>query len=432
MTATSLATTHRPGLSDARFAATYLVETPGDVRAVAEAMAGEQSTATHSRVAGETPELIRQHGAVVEDIELLEAVHTPSLPSHATGGAEVFHRARVRLSWPLHNIGPSLPMLTTTLMGNQTGMRDLTGLRLQSIELPPAFMAACPRPAFGIAGTRGLSGVASRPIIGTIVKPNIGLSPEETAHLTGEFADAGLDFVKDDELMADPPYCPVIDRAAAVLDVLRRYEDRTGRHMLYAVNITGEVDEMRRRHDAVLAAGGRCIMVNLNAIGLAGLMALRRHSQLPIHGHRAGWAALTRAPMLGMDFAPYQMIWRLAGADHLHVSGLGGKFWETAEGVTASARACLSPMLSSEDRAMPVFSGGSTVRHVAETLRAAGGTDLIMTTGGAILGHPSGPRAGVESMHAAWAAAMAGLPLDDFARDHPALAAALAHWPASI
>ncbi|MCR0983846.1 RuBisCO large subunit C-terminal-like domain-containing protein [Roseomonas populi] len=430
MSAPDTATAGMRGLSATRFAATYLIETPGDVETVAAAMAGEQSTATHTRVAGETPELLRRHGAVVERIERLGTVSTPSLPSHATGAAQSFQRARVRISWPLHNIGPSLPMLMTTLMGNQTGMRDLTGLRLQSLELPEEFIRACPRPAFGITGTRRLSGVQARPLIGTIVKPNIGLAPEETAALVSEFAEAGLDFVKDDELMADPPYCPAVERAEAVLGAVRRAEDRTGHRLTYAVNITGEVDEMRRRHDAVLAAGGRCVMVNLNAVGLSGLLALRRHSQLPIHGHRAGWGAMARAPLMGADFGVYQQFWRLAGVDHLHVSGLGGKFWETAEDVTASARACLSPLLDDSDRAMPVFSGGSTVRHVAGTLRAAGSADLIMTTGGAILGHPGGPRAGVESMRAAWAAAMAGIPPDDFARDHPPLATALAHWPA--
>ena len=76
---------------------------------------------------------------------------------------------------------------------------------------------------------------------------------------------------------------------------------RSGRLAMVAFNITGEVDEMRRRHDLVQSLGGSCVMVSLNSVGLTGLLALRRHSQLPIHAHRNGWGYLNRHPALGWD-----------------------------------------------------------------------------------------------------------------------------------
>ena len=79
---------------------------------------------------------------------------------------------------------------------------------------------------------------------------------------------------------------------------------------------------MRRHHDFVLASGGTCIMASLNSIGLPGLAKLRRHSALPIHGHRNGWGMLSRSPALGISFIAMQKLWRLAGADHLHTNGL--------------------------------------------------------------------------------------------------------------
>jgi ribulose-bisphosphate carboxylase large chain len=417
-----------------RFHATYLIETPladaDGVARMAAAMAGEQSTATFTRIAGETEALIDRHGAWVEAIELLEETDRASLPSHAHRGPGRFRRARVKLSWPLENIGHSLPMLATTLLGNQAGMRDLTGIRLEHLELPAPLLAACPRPAFGIAGTRRLAGLTAGPMIGTIVKPNIGLKPAETGALVATLAEAGLDFVKDDELIADPPYSPAEARIEAVLGAARRVAERSGRMIMYAANITGEVDEMRRRHDVVLAAGGTCVMVNINAVGLSGLLALRRHSQLPIHAHRAGWAALSRGPLQGLGFQPYQLMWRLAGADQMHVGGLGGKFYEDADSVIASTRACLTPMLDAGDRAMPVSSGGATVRHVRATLEMLGGEEVILLAGGAVLGHPGGAAAGVQSMRAAGAAALADTPIEEAARYNPALAVALAHWPA--
>src|SRR5262249_51784487 len=161
-----------------------------------------------------------------------------------------------------------------------------------------------------------------RPLIGTIIKPSIGLTPSETAELVDALCAADIDFIKDDELIADPPYAPFAERLAAVMPGLRHHAERLGRMPMYAINISGSVDEMRRRHNDVVRAGGTCVMVNVNWVGFAAVEDLRRISQLPIHGHRNGWGALTRCPSLGIDFAAYQKIWRLAGVDQLHVNGL--------------------------------------------------------------------------------------------------------------
>src|SRR6185369_15679368 len=109
---------------------------------------------------------------------------------------------------------------------------------------------------------------------------------------------------------------------------------------MYAINISGSIDEMLRRHDAVLKAGGSCVMISANWVGFAAVEHLRSHTALPIHAHRNCWGALTRYPQLGFAFAAYQKIWRLAGIDHLHVNGVRSKFWEPDESVIASAKSC--------------------------------------------------------------------------------------------
>ena len=95
---------------------------------------------------------------------------------------------------------------------------------------------------------------------------------------------------------------------------------------MYAFNLTGELDQMRRRHDLVRDLGGTCIMASLNSVGLVGMIELGRFSELPIHAHRNGWGYLSRAPMLGWSYVAWQKLWRLAGADHMHVNGLQSKF----------------------------------------------------------------------------------------------------------
>ena len=97
---------------------------------------------------------------------------------------------------------------------------------------------------------------------------------------------------------------------------------------MYAFNLTGDIDEIRRRHDFVAARGGSCVMASLNSVGLAGILALRRTASLPIHAHRNGWGYLSRDPLLGWSYAAWSKIWRLAGVDHMHVNGLANKFSE--------------------------------------------------------------------------------------------------------
>lgn len=415
-----------------RIEADYLIETAADPAAAAEAMAGEQSSGTFVAVPGETPELKARAAARVEALEVIGTVDAPSLPGavapKAGGG---WQRARVTLSWPLDNIGPSLPNLVATVAGNLFELRAFSGLRLLDLRLPTAFADRYAGPKFGVAGTRRLAGVEGRPLIGTIVKPSVGLSPEATAELVGTLAEAGIDFVKDDELQSDGPSCPFEARVEAVMRAVERAADRYGRKCMVAFNLTGDIDEMRRRHDFVLAKGGTCIMASLNAVGFAGIVELARHTALPLHAHRNGWGALSRAPALGWSFPAWSKLWRLAGCDHMHVNGLANKFSESDDSVIVSARSLGDPLFEASPMcAMPVFSSGQTVRQVAGTWAALGSPDLIYAAGGGIVAHPLGVAAGVTALREAWDAAMAGIPIETHAETRPALAAALGAYKA--
>ena len=411
-----------------RIHATYWLETGDDPARAAEVIAGEQSSGTFVALATETPELKERSGARVERLEVLETVTGPSLPTPKR--AERFTRCTLELSWPIANLGACLPTLMATIAGNLFELRCVTGLRLTDLQLPPSFARAYPGPAFGIEGTRRLAGVSTGPLIGTIIKPSVGLSPEQTAEQVKLLVDGGIDFIKDDELQADGPHCPFEERVRAVMRVVNEAADRTGKKAMVAFNLTGDLDKMRRRHDLVLAQGGTCVMVCLNSVGIVGLHELRRHAQLPIHAHRAGWGYLTRSPALGWDYAPWQKIWRLAGADHLHVNGLRNKFSESDDSVIAAARAVLAPVMAQASMAaMPVFSSGQTGLQAHDTYAGLGGrADLIHAAGGGIFGHPGGVAAGVEALRQSWVAAMAGVPLADHARKSAALRGALEFW----
>ncbi|UST56047.1 ribulose-bisphosphate carboxylase large subunit family protein (plasmid) [Comamonadaceae bacterium OTU4NAUVB1] len=417
-----------------RVRASYLIETPESPARVAEVMAGEQSCGTFARVEGETDALRARARATVESIVELEPAPAPSLSNallERKGARGPWRRARVELSFPVANIGANLPTLAATVAGNLYDLGEVSGLRLETVHVPAAYRARFELPRAGIAGTRAATGVASGALVGTIVKPNVGFSAAETAELVGRLCAAGVDFIKDDEICADPDHAPLAERVPAVMAVVRAHRERTGKHVMVAFNITDETDAMKRHADLVEREGGSCVMASLNWCGHAGIQTLRRHTPLALHGHRNGYGALSRHPLLGISFQAYQTLWRLAGVDHMHVHGLQGKFAQPDEEVIASARDCFTPLAEGlDDRVMPAFSSGQWAGTVPATWAAIASDDLLFMSGGGILAHPMGPAAGVASIRQAWAAARAGTALADAARDAPELAAALAFFGA--
>jgi ribulose-bisphosphate carboxylase large chain len=414
--------------------ARYLIETPLEPARVADVLAGEQSSGTFVRVAGESDELRARSRATVDRIEELEPAPAPSLPNawlERQGRGGPWRRARVTVSFPLANIGTNLPTLAATVAGNLYDLGEATGVRLERLRLPAAYRARFERPRHGVAGTRTATGVAAGPIVGTIIKPNVGLTAEQTGALVGELCEAGIDFVKDDEVCANPDHAPIEARVKAVMERVRRWQDRNGKHVLVAFNITDEHEAMQRHAELVAKEGGHCVMASLNWCGYSSIQALRRRTDLVVHGHRNGYGMYSRHPALGMDFQPWQAMWRLAGVDHLHVHGLQGKFAQSDAEVVESARDCLTPLADPQDeadRVMPAFSSGQWAGTMPATLAAVPSGDLLFMAGGGILAHPGGPRAGVTSLRQAWAAARDGIALADAARNAPELRDALAFF----
>jgi ribulose-bisphosphate carboxylase large chain len=161
-------------------------------------------------------------------------------------------------------------------------------------------------------------------------------------------------------------------------------------------------------------------MLSLNHVGWTGISAIRAISQLPIHGHRNGWGMLTRHPLLGVEFTAMQKLWRAVGVDHLHVNGLSNKFWESDDSVVASIHALQQPLWGG-NFAMPVISSGQWGGQAPETLRRTGTQDVMYVAGGGIMAHPAGPAAGLRAIQQAWEAAAAGIPLEQYAVQHPEL-----------
>lgn len=406
-----------------RIVATYYIETPFDIEQAALVLAGEQSSGTFVAVPGETEELKERFAARLERIQPLETVTEPAIPS-PKAKSNAYHRAYVEVSWSIENFGYNLPVLISTLQGNLYELRQFTGLKLMDIHFPPSYGEHFKGPHFGISGSRSKMNVYERPMIGTIIKPSIGMTPQDSAALVKTLIHAGIDFIKDDELQSAAANSPFEERVDAVMKEINDYADLTGKKVMYAFNISDELDPMLAHYDYLVKAGGTCAMISVNSVGHSGVKKVTDQGNLVIHGHRNGWGMLNRHPLLGISFTAYQKLWRLAGVDQLHVNGIQNKFWESDDSVVTSIEACLEPFLGGPEL-LPVVSSGQWGGQAFETYRRTKTVDLLYMAGGGILAHPDGPKGGVAALTQAWEGAVNGLSMAQSANIYPEFAKSL-------
>lgn len=406
-----------------RIFAEYYIETPYEVEQAAAVLAGEQSSGTFVSVPGETAELKQRFAARVENIEKLDIVDEPSIPGNSILGKK-YQRAKVQVSWSIENFGYNLPVLISTLQGNLYEISQFTGLKLMDFEVPDSFKNHYRGPQFGIKGSKASCGVGDRPMIGTIIKPSVGMGVDETAALVKTLINAGIDFIKDDELMGSTANSHFGDRVNVIMRVINEHAHKTGKKVMYAFNISDEIDAMQRKYDHIKKNEGTCAMISINSVGLSGTKKICDQGDLVIHGHRNGWGMLNRHPLLGIEFPAYQKIWRLAGVDQMHVNGIQNKFWESDDSVVKSIQSCLKPFVCGNNP-LPVVSSGQWGGQAPETYRRTQTTDLLYMAGGGILAHPMGATAGVNALQQAWKAAVDGLSVEEAALEYPEFAASV-------
>jgi ribulose-bisphosphate carboxylase large chain len=334
----------------------------------------------------------------------------------------------VGIAYPLELFEPgNMPNILSSVAGNVFGLGALGSLRLNDISLPKELVRSFKGPKYGIGGVRRLLGVEDRPLVGTIIKPKLGLRTEDHARVAYEAWRGGCDIVKDDENLSGQRFNPFEDRLVKTLEAMDRARQETGEEKAYMVNVTAEAEEMVRRAEYVEDHGGTYAMVDIITCGFSALQTLRnRDLRLVIHAHRAGHAAFTRIANHGIDMRVIAKIARIVGVDQLHVGTAVGKMSEPREEVLRNVDALKKPIHGMKP-VLPVASGGLHPGLVPELIGIFG-IDFVIQAGGGIHGHPDGTVAGARAMRQAVSATLEGRSLDDYAKEHAELAAALRTW----
>lgn len=321
----------------------------------------------------------------------------------------------------------NMPNILSSIAGNIFGLRALKNIRLVDINLPNELLASFKGPKFGIQGIRKLLKISNRPLVGTIIKPKLGLKTIDHAKVAYNAWMGGCDVVKDDENLSSQIFNSFKNRIIKTLAAKEKAEKNTGEQKVYMANITAETNKMLERADFVQDHDGKYVMVDILTCGFSALQTLRdQNFNLVIHAHRAGHAAFTKKPEHGIAMKVIAKVSRIIGVDQLHVGTVVGKMSETKEEVLDNIQALKSDMANLK-KVMPVASGGlhpSLVPALIDTF----GRDFIIQAGGGIHGHPKGTTSGAIAMRQAVDAILVGESLDEYSRSHEELRIALKLW----
>jgi 2,3-diketo-5-methylthiopentyl-1-phosphate enolase len=402
--------------------ATYYLQTAREVDIVKKisSIAIEQTTGTWVPVPEETPEVRAKYVARVVGI-----YEVPANEYEVPGNQDV-RQWVFQLAFPAVNFGPQIPMMLSTIIGN---ISMVGPLKLLDIKFPPDFLAQFKGPKFGVEGVRQLLGVYDRPLLNNMIKPCTGYTPEVGCRLFARAVEGGVDIIKDDELIADPPFNPRDQRIKLYMEVIRQHYEETGHRVLYTPNITDNALKVLDNARRAIDAGANAIMINYLTVGISAMQALAENPEInvPIMAHLDFAGTMYESPVSGISsYLILGKLARLAGADMVVFPSPFGKFPLLRERYLQIGHHLNNPWCHIK-RVFPMPGGGVMPNCVHAIYRDLG-PDSIMGCGGAIHGHPMGPVAGARAMRQVIDAAVAGIPMVEAAQEHPELKAALDAW----
>ncbi|WP_404785557.1 RuBisCO large subunit C-terminal-like domain-containing protein [Altericista sp. CCNU0014] len=302
------------------------------------------------------------------------------------------------IRFPASNVEGDIASLLTMIFGKYS----MAGpAKVMAIRLPEGYGQ---HPKFGITGMRSLLDTPSRPLVMAIYKPALGLSAADHAQILSQVARAGLDIIKDDEIMGNLAVAPTLERLKACRPVIEAAQQQNGRSLLYAVNVTGRADRLLTQARQLVAAGANALLLNVLSYGFSVLEALAADPEIsvPIFAHPALAGAWCGAPDHGFSYsAVLGTLFSYAGADAvLYPAHYGSLPFEAEEEFR------IRDALRSRN-GFPVPSAGIHPGVVPKAI-ADYGQDVILNAGTGIMDHPDGPAAGVRAFFEALDAAEPG------------------------
>ncbi|MDP2749714.1 MAG: ribulose-bisphosphate carboxylase [Nanoarchaeota archaeon] len=418
----------------------------------ASEVAAESSTGTNFKVKTETP-FSRSMNAMVYKVDLKKSLVWLAYP------------------WRLFDREGNVQNILTYIVGNVSGMKEIKALKLLDVWFPPAMLEQYDGPSYTIDDMRKYLGVFDRPILGTIIKPKMGLTSAEYAEVCYDFWVGGGDFVKNDEPQANQDFCPYDKMVEHVKKAMDKAVKETGRKKVHSFNVSApDFDIMIRRCEMIRNAGFEKGSYAFLIDGItAGWMAVqtlrRRYPDVFIHFHRAGHGAFTRPENpIGFTVLVLSKFARLAGASGIHTgtAGVGKMAGSPGEDIVAAHNITnfVAPghfftqywskipknddnvarivhedlmhhvILDDDDwrgmkKCCPIISGGLNPTLLKPFIDVMQNMDFITTMGAGCHAHPGGTRKGAMALVQSCEAYAQKIDIKEYAKKHKELADAI-------
>lgn len=421
------------------------------LQAAAE-VAAESSTGTNFKVKTETS-FSREMNALVYKADLKKSLVWIAYP------------------WRLFDRKGNVQNILTYIVGNILGMKEISALKLLDVWFPPAMLEQYDGPSYTLDDMRKYLSVYDRPILGTIVKPKMGLTSAEYAEVCYDFWVGGGDFVKNDEPQANQDFCPYEKMVKHVKKAMDKAVKETGRKKVHSFNVSAaDFDTMIERCEMIknegFEPGSYAFLIDGITAGWMAVQTLRRrYPDVFIHFHRAGHGGFTRPENpIGFTVLVLSKFARLAGASGIHTGTAGvGKMKGSPEEDVVAAKNILyfkgkghffeqewstipekdkdAVKLVQQDLAhhvileddswrgvkkcCPIISGGLNPALLKPFIEVMGNLDFITTMGAGVHAHPRGTKAGATALVQACEAYKKGIKIEEYAKKHKELKEAI-------
>lgn len=303
-------------------------------------------------------------------------------------------RGIVQIAFPVVNTNwkeDGITQLMVQLMGGQLDIDNIKYCRLLKLEIPDVVKSAFLGPKYGIKGIREYIGVSDRPVLGGIIKPKTGITPEILLKMVKELVEGGVNFIKEDEILSNPDFCPISVRVPMIMDYIKQ----SGKKVIYAVCINSDFPYIIDRVKQVYELGGNAVHINFwNGLGVYRAV---RELDLPIfiHFQKSGDKILTdKTHRFSIDFEVICQLAGMMGVDFIHAGMWGG--------YSSTEKDELSGILNELYKydVLPALSCGMHPGLV-NAIEKEFGIQFMANTGGAIHGHPGGSKNGAIAMRSA-------------------------------